>query len=63
MTRFARPAGSPTHSVRGQPHLLRAWSVQLAAPVVEPQSGLLIPPDAVPQAKKKPAFACELFFK
>ena len=36
MTRFARPCGAA--------RLLRARSVQLAAPVVEPQSGVLIPP-------------------
>ncbi len=36
MTRFARPCGAA--------RLLRARSVQLAAPVVEPRSGVLIPP-------------------
>ncbi len=36
LTRFARPCGAA--------RLLRARSVQLAAPVVEPRSGVLIPP-------------------
>ena len=55
LTRFARPCGAA--------RLLRARSVQLAAPVVEPRSGVLIPPAVVQHAKKKPAFSCELFFK
>ncbi len=38
-------------------------SVQLAAPVVEPRSGVLIPPRRVPHAKKKPVLAYELFLK
>ena len=42
---------------------LRSQSVQLAAPVVEPRSGVLIPPAVVQHAKKKPAFSCELFLK
>ncbi len=42
---------------------LCSQSVQLAAPVVEPRSGVLIPPKGVRHAKKKPAFSCELFFK
>ncbi len=33
------------------------------SPVVEPRSGILIPPAGVQHAKKKPAFSCELFFK
>ncbi len=36
LTRFARPCGAA--------RLLRSRSVQLAAPVVEPRSGVLIPP-------------------
>ncbi len=53
LTRFARPAGSLS---------LCSWSVQLAAPVVEPRSGLLIPP-GVQYAKKKLALSYELFFE
>ncbi len=45
LTRFARPCGAA--------RLLRARSVQLAAPVVEPRSGVLIP-RRVPHAKKSP---------
>ncbi len=41
-------------------HSLRSWSVQLAAPVVEPRSGLLIP---TVQYAKKLALSYELFFK
>uniref|UniRef100_A0A483MXV4 Uncharacterized protein n=1 Tax=Klebsiella pneumoniae TaxID=573 RepID=A0A483MXV4_KLEPN len=37
----------------GAARLLRARSVQLALPVVEPRSGVLIPPRWVPHAKKK----------
>ncbi len=33
------------------------------SPVVEPRSGVLIPPAGMQYAKKKPAFSCELFFK
>ncbi len=55
LTRFARPCGAA--------RLLRARSVQLAAPVVEPRSGVLIPPQRVPHAKKKPVLAYELFLK
>ena len=33
------------------------------SPVVEPRSGILIPPQACNMRKKKPAFSCELFFK
>ncbi len=43
-------------------HSLCSWSVQLAAPVVEPRSGLLIPP-GVQYAKKKLALSYELFFE
>ena len=42
LTRCARPAGSPACG----------WSVQLAAPVVEPRSGVLIPPWWVLHTKK-----------
>ncbi len=53
MTRFARPAGSP----------LTVFVVcPTAAPVVEPRSGLLIPP-GVQYAKKKLALSYELFFE
>ena len=45
-------------SVRGA-HSLSKW----LSPVVEPRSGILIPPACVQYAKKKPAFSCELFFK
>ncbi len=55
LTRFARPFGAA--------HSLRSRSVQLAAPVVEPRSGVLIPPTGVQQAKKKPVLAYELFLK
>ncbi len=53
LTRFARPCGAA--------RLLRARSVQLALPVVEPWSGVLIP-QRVPHAKK-PVHAYELFLK
>ena len=55
MTRFARPCGAA--------RLLRARSVQLAAPVVEPRSGVLIPPGGCHMRKKKPVLAYELFLK
>lgn len=54
LTRFARPSGAA--------HSLRSRSVQLAAKVVEPRPGILIPLDGS-QAKKKPVLAYELFFK
>ncbi len=54
MTRFARPCGAA--------RLLRARSVQLAAPVVEPRSGVLIPPVGA-ACEKKPVLAYELFLK
>ncbi len=44
LTRFARPCGAA--------RLLRARSVQLAAPVVEPRSGVLIPPAGATCEKK-----------
>ena len=47
----------------GAARLLRSRSVQLAAPVVEPRSGVLIPPERVPYAKKKPVLSYELFLK
>ncbi|MGF6564537.1 hypothetical protein ABIE05_001094 [Kosakonia cowanii] len=49
------PFGQPTHCVRGLSNGL--------SPVVEPRSGILIPPCAEVHAKKKPAFSCELFFE
>ncbi len=49
------PCGQP---VRYAPSLSN-W----LSPVVEPRSGILIPPAGVQHAKKKPAFSCELFFK
>ncbi len=49
------PFGQPTHCVRGLSNVL--------SPVVEPRSGILIPPGAEVHAKKKPAFSCELFFE
>ncbi|SSG95114.1 Uncharacterised protein [Klebsiella pneumoniae] len=54
LTRFARPCGAA--------RLLRARSVQLAAPVVEPRSGVLIPPCGE-YKRKKPVLAYELFLK
>ncbi len=55
LTRFARPCGAA--------RLLRARSVQLAAPVVEPRSGVFIPPGGCHMRKKKPVLAYELFLK
>ncbi len=55
MTRFARPCGA----VRS----LRLRPVQLAAPVVDPRSGVLIPPGGMQYAKKKLVLSYELFFK
>ncbi len=46
LTRFARPFGAARS--------LRARSVQLAAPVVEPRSGVLIPPVGWLYVKKSP---------
>ncbi|HBX4702182.1 TPA: hypothetical protein MH281_18590 [Klebsiella pneumoniae] len=43
----------------GAARLLRARSVQLAAPVVEPRSGVLIPP-AGATCEKKPVLAYRL---
>ena len=51
LTRFARPCGAA--------RLLRARSVQLAAPVVEPRSGVLIPPNGE-YKRKKPVLSYEL---
>ena len=48
--------------LRGSP-LAGSRTVQLALPVVEPQSGVLYPPRWVPHAKKKPVLAYELFLK
>ncbi len=48
LTRFARPYGAARS--------LRSRSVQLAAPVVEPQSGLLIPTWLCNMRKKSPYF-------
>ncbi len=48
--------------LRGSP-LAGSRSVQLALPVVEPQSGVLYPPRWVPHAKKKPVLSYELFLK
>ena len=47
LTRFARPCGAA--------RLLRSRSVQLAAPVVEPRSGVLIPPSGE-YKRKSPYF-------
>ncbi len=55
MTRFARSCGAARS--------LRSRSVQLAAPVVEPRSGLLIPPQMCNMRKKKPVLAYELYLK
>ena len=49
------PCGQPVRDA----HSLSNW----LSPVVEPRSGILIPPACVQYAKKKPAFSCELFFK
>ena len=49
------PCGQPVHCVRG----LSNW----LSPVVEPRSGLLIPPGCVQHAKKKPVLSYELFLK
>ena len=46
LTRCARPPGSP---------FAGSGSVQLAAPVVEPRSGVLIPPGWALYIKKEPA--------
>ena len=54
LTRFARPCGAA--------RLLRSRSVQLAAPVVEPRSGVLIPPNGE-YKRKKPVLSYELFLK
>ncbi len=54
LTRCARPAGSL---------LAGSSSVQLAAPVVEPRSGVLIPPVGWLYVKKKPVLSYELFFE
>ncbi len=48
--------------LRGSP-LAGSRSVQLAAPVVEPRSGVLIPPGGCHMRKKKPVLAYELFLK
>ena len=48
LTRFARPCGAA--------RLLRARSVQLALPVVEPRSGVLIPPAGATCEKKARTF-------
>ncbi len=48
LTRFARPCGAA--------RLLRSRSVQLAAPVVEPRSGVLIPPAGATCEKKARTF-------
>ncbi|ECF1965438.1 hypothetical protein E1333_14725, partial [Salmonella enterica subsp. enterica serovar Give] len=52
LTRCARPSGSL---------LAGSSSVQLAAPVVEPRSGVLIPPVGWLYVKKKPVLSYELF--
>jgi len=52
LTRFARPAGV----------MACGHSVQRAGPVVEPRSGILIPPERA-ICKKKPVLAYELFLK
>ncbi len=49
------PYGQPTHCVRG----LSNWLRQLS----NPGRGFSSPPTGEQHAKKKPAFACELFFK
>ncbi len=54
LTRFARPSGSL---------LASSSSVQLAAPVVEPRSGVLIPPVGWLYVKKKPVLSYELFLE
>ncbi|ABX21894.1 hypothetical protein SARI_02015 [Salmonella enterica subsp. arizonae serovar 62:z4,z23:-] len=54
LTRCARPAGSL---------FAGSSSVQLAAPVVEPRPGVLIPPVRWRNAKKKPVLSYELFFE
>ncbi|SBN15998.1 conserved hypothetical protein [Klebsiella variicola] len=51
LTRFARPCGAA--------RLLRARSVQLALPVVEPRSGILIPPGGE-YKRKEPVLAYRL---
>ena len=51
LTRFARPCGAA--------RLLRSRSVQLAAPVVEPRSGVLIPPNGE-YKRKEPVLSYEL---
>ncbi len=51
LTRFARPCGAA--------RLLRSRSVQLAAPVVEPRSGVLIPPYGE-YKRKEPVLSYEL---
>ena len=55
LTRFARPFGAACSRC--------SRSVQLAAPAVEPRSGLLIPPEGCYMRKKKPVLAYELFLK
>ncbi|EDO5682732.1 hypothetical protein C1349_20980 [Salmonella enterica] len=54
MTRCARPAGRL---------LAGSSSVQLATPVVEPRSGVLIPPVGWLYVKKSPYFRTSSFFK
>ncbi|EBS7184407.1 hypothetical protein CCR47_14285 [Salmonella enterica] len=54
MTRCARPAGRL---------LAGSSSVQLATPVVEPRSGVLIPPVGWLYVKKSPHFRTSSFFK
>ncbi len=49
------PCGQPAHCVHG----LSNW----LSPVVEPRSGLLIPPGVCNIRKKKPVLSYELFFK
>ncbi len=49
------PCGQPAHCVHG----LSNW----LSPVVDPRSGLLIPPRCVQYTKKKPVLSYELFFK
>ncbi len=51
LTRFARPCGAA--------RLLRSRTVQLAAPVVEPRSGVLIPPYGE-YKRKEPVLSYEL---
>jgi hypothetical protein len=53
---------APGNFVRAVSSQARQLSTRLM-PVVEPRSGLLIPPVEMQYAKKKPAFACELFLK